>query len=329
MTEATKRFFCRTGFLFACFVPTVLIGAWIAWRQSPTYAAQQRGAWQHELARTLGLTVEIGDITEPAPDRYSLQNVVLRDPDAPRDRLPLARLERVDVLRGPAGPLALSSAAEVTAADLPRLWTILHERLVRGPELAAATVHFGVDTISLVSEPGHAPAPTLTDLRVVLQSSSAGANARLQFCAAENRDQAVQMEVVRNRLHYPVATDWTLDARQAAIPTSLLAAGLPAIHELGPDSTFRGLIQVKSRDRNWDARADGDLRQVRLSLPVNSPDLAYDDVLMRGALWQNGQLVSGTDTLVLGRGNYSAARLAQAVVSGDEALVRQALYTIR
>lgn len=318
MTDAAKRFYCRAGFTLLCALPTLLMLGWIIVRGSPLYAGRQERAWRQALSQSLGLTAQVEEILEPRPGHYVLKQVTLRDPDASSDSLPLAKAKRVEVAHGPTGLVILASEAEVPSGELPRLWAILHERLIRGPELAENSVHLNVSSVTLTA-PASTPerALTLADLRLQLLSSQVGARGSLEFRLAGEAGEPVRLSVARNRERQPVATDWSLHSGATPLPCSALATCLPALAVLGNEATFHGVVTLQTHDTTWDARLSGDFQKVNLDALVTDlfPQHQLSGkaaIVVSDARWQAGKLASIAGSVHSEGGSVSQSLLESA-----------------
>jgi hypothetical protein len=306
------------------------IALWSVWLRTPLYARLERARWQQQLARTLGVAVEIAAIRQPSPGRFVLEGVTLRDPDAPARRLPLAHLSRVDVLRRSGTLLVLASQADVSHDDVPRLWSILHERLVRGPDILGSRVHVGIGSVTLASQAPAPPPLALTDLRAVVQSGPSMARIEIQFVPAAAQ-QPIRLDVARDRTQYPVTTDWVLDTHGSHLPASLLAAVVPAFQQLGSAAVFQGQLQLRTSDRSWDAYiASGMFHRVDLAALTGNQYAGTEAVVLSHAQWRAGAMVSAEESVTLAQSRDSAVALAQALLAdGERFSVRQLLHTLR
>lgn len=302
MTEATQRFCCRAGFLLLCLLPTLAALGWIGLRQTKAYATSQQRTWQTRLARTLGLAARIERIEEPRPGQFILHGVTLLDPDAPPNHGPLARAKRVQLAPTKTGYVVLASEGEITSLHLPRLWSVLHERLVRGPEVAERPVHVAISKLTLIppdQEPERALA--LADVRLQLASSASGAYAVLEFRQEGQSGEPARLSVARNRTRLPVATQWSLHTGAAPLPCQALAPCFPQLHHLGRDATFHGVINLQTNDATWNATAAGEFRAVNLDELVSDQFPHHlsgtADIVINDARWQQGTLVTAAGQL--------------------------------
>lgn len=317
MTDAARRFYCRTGFVLGCFLPTLIVAVWIAVRCSPLHAAWQEQAWRQAISRTLGLAARVESIAEPRPGAYVLTHVSLHDPDAPSTSPPLASAKRVEIARGPTGLVILASETAVASEHLPRLWTVLHERLVRGPELSESAVHVALSSLTLAA-PQAAPehSLTLTDVRLQLASNTNKAQAALEFRVAGAAGEPARLAITRDRAQLPVATKWELHSGATPLPCSALAPCLPPVAQLGNKATFFGTLQVATRDQSWDAELAGWFREVNLDTLVSAQFphklTGLADVTLNKALWQHGRLTSAAGNLQARGGTVSQSLLDEA-----------------
>ncbi|HTN75568.1 MAG TPA: hypothetical protein VL096_09985 [Pirellulaceae bacterium] len=317
MTDATKRFYCRTGFVLGCLLPTLVVGLWIVARCTPTYAVQQQTQWQRAIGQTLGLMARIERVEEPRPGAYVLHNVVLIDPDAAADAAPLLHAKRLELAHGPTGLIILATEADAPTASLPRLWAVLHERLVRGPELAQAALHLNLYSLTLTA-PSEATTRSLTlsDVRLQLLSAASGTRGQIEFRLAGEAGEPARISISRNRTKQPVATEWSLHSGATPLPCFALAPCAPALRGFGEEATFHGVVTVQTYDQTWNATLGAAFRHVNLDALVSeqfdhklsgSADLIFTD-----ARWTAGRLTQASGTLQAHGGSVSQSLLEAA-----------------
>jgi hypothetical protein len=297
MHEATQRFCCRAGFLLFCLLPTLLVGSWIGARRTTAFARSQQAHWEATLAQALGLAARVGRVEELRPGAYILHNIALIDPDAPADQPPLATAKRVQLGAGAMGLVILATEGEVASRQLPRLWTVLHERLLRGPSVATAPVQLSIASLTLAAPP-EAPQQSLTlsGVRLQLAAGSSGARGQLEFRLAGETGEPARLSITRNRARHPVATEWTLHTGAAPLPCFALAPCLPQLERLGDACEYHGVLTVQTQEATSNATAAGEFRQVNLTQLVSEqfPHLltGLADVVLNDARWEDGQLVT-------------------------------------
>jgi hypothetical protein len=292
MHEATRTFCCRAIFTLGCLAPTLLIGAWIGVRRSSAYAAAQQAEWQTMISQRLGVTARVERVEEPRPGAYVLHGVTLVDPDAPASAPPLATAERLQLIRAKTGLFLVGTAGEISSENLPRLWSILHERLVRGPEVAATPVQVSLSLVKLTA-PVKEQSLALTEVRIALQSTAGAARGALEFRVAGEAGEPVRLSVERLRSQQPVATRWSVNTGGTPLPCSALAPCLPELATLGSECTFHGYVTVEQNDNGWQAAAAGRFARVKLDALVTQHALTgVADVDINQAVWKNGRLTA-------------------------------------
>jgi hypothetical protein len=310
MHEATRTFCCRAGFVLGCLLPTLLVGGWIVVRRSPVYAQAQQAQWQSQLGRTLGLSAQVELIEEPRPGRYVLYGVTLCDPDAPKHSPPLAKAKRLELGRGPGGLVIVASEGEIASEHLPRLWAILHERLVRGPEIARMPVLLSLSSLTLSAPADRAEQSLkLSDLRGQLISNATAAKAVVEFRPAGEFGEPARLSVERDRTKHPVATKWSLSTGATPLPCSALAPCIPSLSNLGPNCTFHGYVVMEVRDHQWHAATGGTFANLDLTTLV-SQRLGHSlsgtaNVAINQALWRDGKLATASGQLRASNGVIS------------------------
>jgi hypothetical protein len=314
MHEATRTFCCRAIFTLGCLAPTLLIGAWIGVRRSSAYASAQQAEWQTMISQRLGVTARVERVEEPRPGAYVLHGVTLIDPDAPASAPPLAKAERLQLIRAKTGLFLVGTAGEISSENLPRLWSILHERLIRGPEVAATPVQVSLSLVKLTA-PVKEQSLALTEVRIALQSTAGAARGALEFRVAGEAGEPVRLSVERVRSQHPVATRWSVNTGGAPLPCSALAPCLPELATLGSECTFHGYVTVEQNDNGWQAAAAGRFARVKLDALVTQHALTgLADVDINQAVWKNGRL-----TGVAGRLRAEGGTIGQTAWQAAEA----------
>lgn len=317
MHEATRTFCCRAGFALGCLLPTLLVGAWIGVRQSPVYARAQQTQWQTQLSRTLGLAARVERIEEPKPGEFVLHGVTLVDPDAPSSSSPLATAKRLQLARTAKGLVVLGTEAEINREHLPRLWAILHERLVRGPEIASTPVLVSLTGLTLAGPGNGKEAPlAISDVRLQLASNQTTARAAIEFRLAGQAGEPVRMGVERNRSVHPVATRWSINTGGTPLPCSALAPCMAELASLGKECTFHGYITCETRDTTWQAISSGTFARLDLEALVGKQFhhtlTGSANATLTQAFWRDGKLVAAAGHLrasegIMGRSLWEAA----------------------
>lgn len=317
MHEATRIFCCRAGFVLLCLVPTTVVGAWIGIRHSSVYATARQKSWQTILSRTLGLVAQVGRVEEPRPGEFVLHDIRLVDPDAPTSRPPLAKVSQLQLAPRAQGLVILGGNAEIQSEHLPRLWAILHERLVRGPEVTSTPVLVSLSTLELAAnDASDATKLSASDVRLQLASSSTKARAAIEFRLENHEGEPVRMAVERDRAAHPVATRWSIHTGDAPLPCSAFVPCLPELARLGPDCTFHGYLTSETRDTNWQAIVSGTFSELDLERLVGQPFhhtlTGRAQASLNQAHWRDGKLVAAAGSLkarqgVIGRSLWEAA----------------------
>jgi hypothetical protein len=259
------------------------------------YATSQKQAWESGLSKTLGLQARIERVEEPRPGEFVLHNVALRDPDAPADSPPLLKANCLELASRSTGLVILASDVEATSEHLPRLWSVLHERLLRGPEVAAKPVFVSAPSVTFA---GASQSSVLSDVRLQLVGTPTSARGALEFRLAGTSGEPVRMSIERDRAALPVATKWAINTGATPLPCSALAPCVPQLAALGDDCTFHGYLSAAVRDRNWQASLAGRFANLRLEGVVTQHQLTgLADIDINQAVWRDGKLAAASGQL--------------------------------
>jgi hypothetical protein len=303
MHEATRTFCCRAGFILGALLPTFIVGGWIVVRASPRYASVQEHHWEGTLARTLGLFAEIERVENPRPGEYVLHGVKQIDPDAKRDAGPLLTAKRVHIAERSSGLVILASDGVLASEQLPRLHGILHERLLRGPEVASAPVQLSLNSLKL-------GAHSLTDVRVQFSSDPKLARSTLEFRLAGSTGEPIRLSIERQRGAATSGTKWSLNTGATPLPCSAISSCLPALSHFGPDSTFHGMCEFTTNDSTFDAAIAGVFEGVDLEKLVTEQLEPHQlsgtaKLTINEAHWRDGKLASAAGELRAKNGTIS------------------------
>ncbi len=252
MSQATRRFSCRVGFVLFCLVPTLLVVSAILLVRSPYYQEQRRRALEQQLSQRLGVRVAVARWEPLERDGLLLRGVRLSDPETSRR---LATVRVLEVRRSEQTWKLLASQPEIESSSLHRLWEVLHERLLRESLSEPLQAVFAARELTLRSDER---SQTFTEIRGSLEPSGSGPQLSLEFrLAGTEMSEPARFRVVRNRQLKPPATGWALQTGSAALPCSLLAEQLPALKQLGPECRFQGSIWANRAQQGWQGDLSG------------------------------------------------------------------------
>jgi hypothetical protein len=305
MREWIRRRICQSVFVACCVLPTLGTCCAVLYRISPWHAAAERAAWERVLFEHTGLLARIGRIEHPGGGSTLLAGVELDDPDG-GDLV--VRLRQAELVSTRQGTLVALSQPEVAQGKLLRLWDTLHERVLRGPRIAAPLqVTAGELTLEVGSR-----AQTFTLLRCTVEPGDAGVLALLEFQLAglEMPSPAV-LSLERNRQTLPPSTRWQLTS-STPIPCALFTDYLPGAARLGPRCSFQGQVAASSHRDHWSAELTGRFTQVDLesaSEPFPHRASGQATLALRGARVENGVLQHAAGSLTCPGGTLDASLL--------------------
>ncbi|MCO6456676.1 MAG: hypothetical protein J5I93_15365, partial [Pirellulaceae bacterium] len=336
MTEATRRASCRLGFVLFCLLPTVLVVGWICVARSPGYRQRQRLAVESQLAATLGVVVQVDQLSPLAGGGLLLGGVRMTDPETDQ---PLATLRLLEVHEVDGAWKLLASQPEIPAAAVPRLWELLHDRLLRDREAGHRRASLAARELTLLAASG---SQTFTDVQLQLEPSSLGPQLTAEFrLAGVEMAELAQVRVVRNLQLSPPATGWSLRTGGASLPCGLLVEWLPGLGRLGADCRFQGALWASQTAAGWEADVSGQFDDLDLynlvsdSFPHKLTGRATAVVSV--ARMAGGQLIEASGELRSPHGAVSQSLLhalrddlqltlnEQALPAGDQRLLYQRL----
>jgi len=313
MHDRTRRRLCRTGFLLLCVLPTVSVVVWGSVICSPAYVAAHKAAWQADLSRRLGLTVQLQSVQNPSRGLTVLTGLVLRDPET---NAPLAQVRRIELgCRGDQW-VVLAAQPELETKNLWRLYRALHQRLLCGAPGSLPKVHFYAGELNL-KQSGDRGDSTLTDVHCRLTPAETGPQATIEFRdVAQQSGEPAQLSLTRNRQISPPATRWHLRTGSAPLPCYLLADHVAILACLGDRATFQGTVEAIRSPGGWEGEVTGRFGDVDLDRLVTD---RYDhklsgmaEVVFRRARFRGGKLVDAAGDLLCSGGVVSLSLLHQA-----------------
>ena len=298
MHESHRRLCCRAAFLLLCLAPTVCVLAWSVFLQTPAHRAWQIAAWQTELSHRLGVTVRIGGVSAPQAGRTLFDGLELFDPETDA---PLASVRAVEAAHNGRGWVLLASHVELPAYQLSQLAAVFHDRVLRQPPRDGGSWELIAGEVTLSA--ADVPAETFQDVRVSIESTDDGSQAKIEFrVAGLSMSEPAQLKLVRNRQLTPPATSWELNTGGAALPCSIFAGQVPSLAHLGEQCHFDGLIGVTATPRGWEGIVNGRLKQVDLDRLITDQFphklSGSAEIVLNHARIRQGRIVEAAGTLV-------------------------------
>ena len=257
--ERTRRRVGLAIFVALSAVPAVFILLWGLHRQMPWHASAEA----RQLARLLGLRVQIEHIWHAKPGQWHYNGFSLHDPEDDRC---LFRCERLEVTRTKPksdSPTTLLLHAHNPTTDpsganalFQLLWRAMQAQI--GPE--PLDVQWTADRLAF--GPSDAPIQ-LEDLSGSMKSQPEAVLSQLQFRLAGSASaEPAHIELHRNRQTSPAGVELKLYTGAGPLPCRLLAVGLPAFQTPGPDCRFRGYLRADRTSDGWLGELTGHFSEV-------------------------------------------------------------------
>jgi len=323
MRFTTRRTFCRTIFITVCLLPTIIVGALAAWRNSPLYRRRTEARWRQQLTETLGMELACSNMRLLADGTMVADQVCLSDPES---HAWLVRMRSLVVVSTRTGLEVTVFQPEICIEHLNRLWGIVHERLLTRPPAARRTVRLEASTLALAN--GERTL-SVEGLHFENVADAAGTQWLIQFrMAGSPAAEPYRLRIVRNRQIHPAETGWELHTGPTPLPCDLVAVGWSAAAQLGPDAAFCGSWWAEHQNRAWHHQFRGELTDVSLDHLVtqNFPHKLSGNarVTVREAELLGGRLSKISGDLQVPGGVISRSLLAAAEDALGLAPVRRA-----
>lgn len=318
MHENQRRLVCRVGFLLFCVLPTVLVITWICW---PDGTAK----WRVELTQALGIDVSVARVSRPRPGITLFQNVHLVDAEVGE----VGQVAYVEMAETDLGIVLLASQAELRGDRLPRVWEVVHDRLLRNWRNGDSVVTLRASRLTLSGQSAdHAADETLVDVVLQFEQHEVGPRLVLNFRRAdaplaEPAQVIIQREQNRGEM---LSTSWAIDTRETFISCRTVARVIPAFSQLGDDCEFSGVAWGQQTATGWQGDVSGRFRNVDLYRLVNEqfPHTlsGLADVQLQRATFRDGRIVDIAGSLrsdggVIGVSLIDAARKSLKLMSGE------------
>ncbi|NNE00854.1 MAG: hypothetical protein HKN47_26360 [Pirellulaceae bacterium] len=261
MHERTERAIARLLFVFCCAVPTGFVVLMILVSWTPWVHHRQLRALESQLSRDTGLVVQIEDFDRVSPTKWSLQNLVLIEPET---LLEVARVRKVTWLQEDDRIGISLHQTEIQSPQIEHAWQLVHDRYLCRPELTQVPMQLSAIDVTIHSDTGSLPLPSV-DAWIKPRPNSVQATIH---CVQAGRSQSpIKVSVIRDRGSEIPRTQWTLETGPTALPCSALAGYFPLLERLGPDAEFLGTLQWElQRDGAWSIDLGGSrFTQIELS----------------------------------------------------------------
>jgi len=304
--QTSRRWICRTLFVFGCALPTLAVLVWAAAAQLPGRQRQ----WNERLGRLLDQRVEVGHVAHPRPGLVWLTDIHIRDVEFGHT---LARLQKIELSHSGEQTVLRCFGGEAARADFGWLWRAGHRQLRWN---AGQAIVLTLDEFTGSTSQGDAV--RVSNLHARLQPIDQGAQVDLSWQAQQ--PGPLRMRWVRRREQGKPQHTLQLDARQADLPLRLAASVLPGLKRLGDNCRFRGTLWAQETGDGWRGQAAGKLQQVDLgALGDAVPDwqlAAVGSLDLRAAEFAAGRLRRLEASLQTGRGTIARQTLQRWLAAG-------------
>ncbi|MCA9239755.1 MAG: hypothetical protein KDA37_06135 [Planctomycetales bacterium] len=246
LQQSTQRRLCRSVFVLACVLPTLVVQAWVVWRVQPGYQRQQLEAF----VAPLGLAAEFDRRDTAQPGLAVFSNVRLADAET---GALVAALDVLSTRRTPAGAEVHGGLLVVEPENLAPLAAALRGSLAN---VQAGDAQIRFDRVQITGRGEWA--------NVVVTSRSTGGRPELgrSLEVFQESPDGVRVALHRNRQVSPPATRLVVDTRASQLAWNLVAPLAPLPSDLGQQSTWQGKLEVGLESRT--GKLAGQIQQASL-----------------------------------------------------------------
>jgi hypothetical protein len=257
-----------------------------------------------ELSDRTRLSASLGSIRHPRPGQTELVGLSLADPETGELLLDISTL---DLWHGPEQLSVVASSAKLVNGGLSPFWELLQGQL---KSARIEKTHGLVRQLELAGQ-------TLVDVRIQIEPTELGSQAKLSFQVSGGTAEPVQLRVIRNRQTSPPTTAWELVTGENDLTGPLVAAIFPEATRLGASSRFRGRAWAKQTASSWEGEMAGNLSEVDLESLLGQ-SFAHQltgkaRVNIEQASFRHGRLVDMGATVLAGPGHVSRSLVFAAV----------------
>ncbi len=311
--ENTQRRIGLICFAVLCVVPTVLVLAWVASLNSPSY----RRSVEHRFSRLLGMNARLAAVRHPKPGLMTLEDLEIRGPES--DKLILESGE-VRVYSQWNGDIILTaSSASVNAAEYEAVEELFERLLARKVQPGEFHVRVSVERLRIHFANGKTL--PLVEVRGIIGADPEQSETHWNFQLAEHpAGNPLRLSFRRDRRRYPPTTILGLQTAEQPISCELLGLGLKWMSLFGI-SEFQGTVQTESHGGRRETQLCGQWRNLDLQTLVRDPNGAaisgLADVTTTYAKFQDGRLIEATGFFQAGPGSAQRAFLEAMALSYD------------
>ncbi len=316
MYSISRRTGCRLAFILLGILPllaTLVIAGWRNHEFDEVHFASL-------VSRVLGCRTTVDDVQFVRPGTVRLVNVNVRDAETGE---PFLFLPHVDVQQCPQNVLLAISEARVHDLAVDRILFLIHERVLRQPDLFAVPIVATVGRLHCsqrrleTDEPDpHDSATYFVQNRFELRQIDQGSELRGELRqAAANVKPAIDLTIRRVLTELPTTTI-TLQTYDQWISASLLVGRQNWLPRLSPAASFRGNLHVDLDANGWSGEAYGDFRDVDLGPLVGDRFERFltgnADFVVRTARFARGRLQEFDADIHAGPGEFGTRQLQAA-----------------
>ncbi len=330
MQESAQRSWCRLGFVVFAGLPTVFTIAWCLWSLSPFSQMVARAAWESQIARLLGVSVQIDQVHVIAPNRYRLRGLRLTHPETKQLIVSLDQTDLVETTGSRQEWLMLLKKGRLAVEPLRFLVSQIHERWLCQPQQNYPRFHCIADDVSIFKNDdvvlenvhwesqfvGHSDLSTLECSATWKRSTKATGNAAdssRELVGSATEDPLTIVAVRQHTLEEPMTT-WRLRTSQYAVPEAILASMCRQRLTIGNNASIKGVFESQQTRFDWNLLMESvqvenvTWDQVTSSLPFRL--LGTGNVGIASAYVLNGQIQKAEASINARSGSISRTWLA-------------------
>ncbi len=307
MSRQSRVQLCRFGFTLFCLVPTLVVGRFVFWPDTPEN-------WRSQIRDQLGVNAAIGEVSHPRPDITLLDDVELADPETGH----LLALNRVELRKRNDQIIVVAGHAVVHIDRLHSVFEVIHDRVLRKRLRTSPRVTIQIETLAFGNAPEAPSANSIQDLTLTFDETKEGPKASISFRLPDDKQSGrVEVSIERkNRSPAAPTTRWLIATGECSLPCTLLSRIAASLATLGDECQFQGMIWGEQTPDGLRGEINGRLTNVDLHQLVGrrfSHELqGRADVLLERAHLLNGQLINAAGNLVVRRGSTSLSLLTAA-----------------
>lgn len=277
------------------------------------YHEYQRQYWETRLSNNIGMDVRLGEIEFLSPYEFHARTVRCMQPETGHE---VIRIDEVKGLTQQNGWALELNSSDVHGDQVSDALRKFHDWFICRPKKSTGVVAMKFHDIRVHSNGTQRVLPNVklglvpTELKSTFTFTIGGEGRSL--------DSPMRLEVVRNHIAEPPATNWEFDSANLAIPCSILVDQFPELRQLGPDATFIGRFIGSMSDHRSDAQIQGTFSGVdweRVSAPLGSPIRSRGQLRLVDAKLKDGKILEASGSIEMLEGKVHYPWLRQAIAS--------------